>query len=169
MDKNIKFRFTLYAVAGFFTLVFFTNFGVSQEKQAPKIKMTVNKGVIKPMSIALPAFIKEEGANTIISRELSKVISNNLNGTGLFKTIAQTAHTPCFEQVYPCSCLSASQSPSRDSQSLKQSQTTCLCRRQERAKPMLSTSSSSMATGPSSRTRGLVRPPRFTRRTAPTS
>ena len=92
MDKNIKFRFTLYTVACFFTLVFFTNFGVSQEKQAPKIKMTVNKGVIKPISIAVPAFLKEEGANTIVSRELSKVISNNLNGTGLFKTIAQTAY-----------------------------------------------------------------------------
>ena len=70
MDKNIKFKFTLYTIACVFTLLFFTNFGISQEKQAPKIKMTVNKGVIKPMSIALPAFIKEVGANTIISREL---------------------------------------------------------------------------------------------------
>ena len=31
-------------------------------------------------------------ANTIVSRELAKVISNNLNGTGLFKTITQTAY-----------------------------------------------------------------------------
>ena len=54
--------------------------------------MTVNRGVIKPISLAVPSFIKESGANSIISRELAKVISNNLDSTGLFKSIPQSAY-----------------------------------------------------------------------------
>ena len=64
----------------------------AQKTVAPQLDMTVNRGVIKPISLAVPSFIKESGANSIISRELAKVISNNLNGTGLFKSIPQTAY-----------------------------------------------------------------------------
>ena len=72
----------------FFSSVLFINFSfvVAQKNEAPKLDMTVNRGVIKPISLAVPSFIKETGANSIISRELAKVISNNLDGTGLFKS-----------------------------------------------------------------------------------
>ena len=80
-------------------LIFFTgmllinlSFAFAQKTVAPQLDMTVNRGVIKPISLAVPSFIKESGANSIISRELAKVISNNLNGTGLFKSIPQTAY-----------------------------------------------------------------------------
>ncbi len=80
-------------------LIFFTgmllinlSFAFAQKTVAPQLNMTVNRGVIKPISLAVPSFIKESGANSIISRELAKVISNNLNGTGLFKSIPQTAY-----------------------------------------------------------------------------
>ena len=80
-------------------LMFFTgmllinlSFAFAQKTVAPQLDMTVNRGVIKPISLAVPSFIKESGANSIISRELAKVISNNLNGTGLFKSIPQTAY-----------------------------------------------------------------------------
>ncbi len=92
MARIIKLKFTFNLLAFFAVFLSFTPIGFSQGKQAPKIDMTVTKGVIKPISIAIPAFIKEAGANTIVSRELAKVISNNLNGTGLFKTITQTAY-----------------------------------------------------------------------------
>ena len=68
------------------------SFAFAQKTLAPQLDMTVNRGVIKPISLAVPSFIKESGANSIISRELAKVISNNLNGTGLFKSIPQTAY-----------------------------------------------------------------------------
>ena len=80
-------------------IVFFTgmllinfSFAVAQSNVAPQLDMTVNRGVIKPISLAVPSFIKESGASSIISRELAKVISNNLNGTGLFKSIPQAAY-----------------------------------------------------------------------------
>ena len=78
----------------FLTSVLFTNFSivVGQKKEAPQLDVTVNKGVIKPISLAIPSFIKESGANSIISRELAKVISNNLDGTGLFRSIPQAAY-----------------------------------------------------------------------------
>jgi TolB protein len=76
----------------FVTILLNFNFLFAKETTAPQLKMTVNRGVIKPISLAVPSFIKEGGANSIISRELAKVISNNLNGTGLFKSIPQTAY-----------------------------------------------------------------------------
>ena len=78
----------------FLTSFFFTCFDivVAQKKDAPQLDVTVNKGVIKPISLAIPSFIKESGANSIISRELAKVISNNLDGTGLFRSIPQAAY-----------------------------------------------------------------------------
>ncbi len=83
----------------FLKLIFFTIFlsvnyssAVAQKNEAPQLDMTVKKGVIKPISLAVPSFIKESGANSIISRELAKVISNNLDGTGLFKSIPQAAY-----------------------------------------------------------------------------
>ena len=77
-----------------FTSILFINFSfvVAQKNEAPQLDMTVNRGVIKPISLAVPSFIKESGANSIISRELAKVISNNLDSTGLFKSIPQSAY-----------------------------------------------------------------------------
>ena len=68
------------------------SFAFAQKTVAPQLDMTVNRGVIKPISLAVPSFIKESGANSIISRELAKVISNNLDSTGLFKSIPQSAY-----------------------------------------------------------------------------
>ena len=69
-----------------FTSILFINvsFVVAQKNEAPFLDMTVNRGVIKPISLAVPSFIKESGANSIISRELAKVISNNLNYIVIF-------------------------------------------------------------------------------------
>ena len=77
-----------------FTSILFINFSfvAAQKNEAPQFNMTVNRGVIKPISLAVPNFIKESGANSIISRELAKVISNNLDSTGLFKSIPQSAY-----------------------------------------------------------------------------
>ena len=77
-----------------FTSILFINFSfvAAQKNDAPQLDMTVNRGVIKPISLAVPSFIKESGANSIISRELAKVISNNLDSTGLFKSIPQSAY-----------------------------------------------------------------------------
>ncbi len=77
-----------------FTSILFINssFVAAQKNDAPQLDMTVNRGVIKPISLAVPSFIEESGANSIISRELAKVISNNLDSTGLFKSIPQSAY-----------------------------------------------------------------------------
>ena len=77
-----------------FTSILLLNFSfvVAQKNETPQLDMTVNRGVIKPISLAIPSFIKQSGANSIISRELAKVISNNLNGTGLFRSIPQAAY-----------------------------------------------------------------------------
>ena len=52
-----------------FTSILFINFSfvAAQKNDAPQLDMTVNKGVIKPISLAVPSFIKESGANSIIS------------------------------------------------------------------------------------------------------
>ena len=78
----------------FLTSILYTNFSlvVAQKNETPQLDVTVNRGVIKPISLAVPIFIKESGANSIISRELAKVISNNLDGTGLFRSIPQAAY-----------------------------------------------------------------------------
>ena len=44
------------------------SFVVAQKNEAPQLDMTVNRGVIKPISLAIPSFIKESGASSIISR-----------------------------------------------------------------------------------------------------
>ena len=76
------------------TSIFLINHSLvaAQKNDAPQLDMTVNRGVIKPISLAVPSFIVESGANSIISRELAKVISNNLDSTGLFKSIPQSAY-----------------------------------------------------------------------------
>ncbi len=76
------------------TSIFLINHSLvaAQKNYAPQLDMTVNRGVIKPISLAVPSFIIESGANSIISRELAKVISNNLDSTGLFKSIPQSAY-----------------------------------------------------------------------------
>jgi TolB protein len=88
-----------YSIFKFLKIISFTSillinfsFVAAQKSDAPQLDMTVNRGVIKPISLAVPNFIKESGANSIISRELAKVISNNLDSTGLFKSISQSAY-----------------------------------------------------------------------------
>ena len=78
----------------FLTSILFIKFSfvAAQKNEARQLDVTVNRGVIKPISLAIPSFIKESGANSIISRELAKVISNNLDGTGLFRSIPQAAY-----------------------------------------------------------------------------
>ena len=46
-----------------FTNIIFINFSfvVAQKNEAPQLDMTVNRGVIKPISLAIPSFNKESG------------------------------------------------------------------------------------------------------------
>ncbi|MBL4628857.1 MAG: Tol-Pal system protein TolB [Roseicyclus sp.] len=59
--------------------------------QTPPLRLEITEGVIEPLPFALPTFIAEGGAGDVAS-DVSRVISADLRGTGLFRQIPQDAY-----------------------------------------------------------------------------
>jgi len=62
---------------------------LAQDGRPPRIDITV--GVIEPMPIAVPVFVDEGGAGDY-AVQLSRVVAQDLAGTGLFREIPGDAH-----------------------------------------------------------------------------
>ena len=63
----------------------------SQEK-IPTISIDVTDGVIEPVLVAVPSFVRERSASKILAAELAEVIANDLSRTGLFRAIPERSH-----------------------------------------------------------------------------
>ena len=56
------------------------------------LRIEITQGVIEPMPFAAPVFIAETPNAVEIARNLTNVIRNDINGTGLFREIPNSAH-----------------------------------------------------------------------------
>ena len=56
------------------------------------LRIEITEGVIEPMPFALPEFIAESGGASEYTSRITRVISDNLTNTGLFREIPRDAH-----------------------------------------------------------------------------
>ena len=59
------------------------------EQSVMNIEVDITKGIIDPLPIAIPSFVREGNASASLSSKLSEVISNDLSKTGLFRSIPE--------------------------------------------------------------------------------
>ncbi|MBT8409025.1 MAG: Tol-Pal system protein TolB [Alphaproteobacteria bacterium] len=63
----------------------------AQERSGP-LRIEITEGVIEPVPIAVAPFIAENSAAVDFAREITGVVASDLNGTGLFRDIPQSAY-----------------------------------------------------------------------------
>ncbi|MCC1493905.1 Tol-Pal system beta propeller repeat protein TolB [Cognatishimia sp. F0-27] len=56
------------------------------------LRIEITEGVIEPMPYAVPAFVAETDGAAAFTEEVSRVVADDLNGTGLFREIPRDAH-----------------------------------------------------------------------------
>lgn len=83
------FRFALAAVAALMI-----GPGLAQAQQGP-LHIEIDEGVVEPMPYALPVFVDEGGAGSAAA-ELTKIITADLDNTGLFRRIKDSAYIQKF-------------------------------------------------------------------------
>ncbi len=59
---------------------------------AAPLRIEITEGVIEPMPVAVPGFIAENPAAAQYAADLTRVVADDLTGTGLFREIPQAAH-----------------------------------------------------------------------------
>jgi TolB protein len=64
--------------------------GIAQAQQGP-LRIEITEGVIEPLPFAVPAFEAETPEATTLAADLSRVVAQDLTGTGLFREIPQSA------------------------------------------------------------------------------
>ncbi|MEM9319391.1 MAG: Tol-Pal system beta propeller repeat protein TolB [Pseudomonadota bacterium] len=65
--------------------------GLAAQSPGP-LRIEITEGVIEPLPFALPVFVAQNGAATDPAQDISRVISADLRGTGLFREIPAEAH-----------------------------------------------------------------------------
>lgn len=63
----------------------------AQERSGP-LRIEITEGVIEPLPFAVPQFVAETPAAAGMAEQLTRVIAEDLVGTGLFREIPQSAH-----------------------------------------------------------------------------
>ncbi|SNR25296.1 Tol-Pal system beta propeller repeat protein TolB [Puniceibacterium sediminis] len=56
------------------------------------LRITITEGVIEPIPYAVPSFVAESAAAQSYADQLSRVVAEDLTGTGLFREIPRDAH-----------------------------------------------------------------------------
>ncbi|EAQ02832.1 translocation protein TolB precursor [Pseudooceanicola batsensis HTCC2597] len=56
------------------------------------LRIEITEGVIEPLPFAVPDFVPENGASAEMAAQITRVVSDDLTGTGLFREIPQNAH-----------------------------------------------------------------------------
>jgi TolB protein len=64
---------------------------VAQTSPGP-LRIEITEGVIEPLPFAAPTFIAENAAASDVAQDITRVISADLRGTGLFREIPASAH-----------------------------------------------------------------------------
>ncbi|CUH78193.1 Tol-Pal system beta propeller repeat protein TolB [Tropicibacter naphthalenivorans] len=78
-------RFAAVLVA--FTLALFPALSSAQP-----LRIEITEGVVEPMPFAVPTFVAETSEGAQYAEELSRVVADDLIGTGLFREIPRDAH-----------------------------------------------------------------------------
>ena len=73
------------------TLSLFVGPSFSQENK-PTIAINVTEGVIDPILVAVPAFVREGSTSKGLVSEMAEVVANDLSRTGLFRAIPERSH-----------------------------------------------------------------------------
>ncbi|WP_116084485.1 Tol-Pal system beta propeller repeat protein TolB [Tropicimonas sp. IMCC34011] len=60
--------------------------------QGGPLRIEITEGVIEPLPVAIPPFIAESPAAEQLAADLTRVVSADLTGTGLFREIPQSAY-----------------------------------------------------------------------------
>ncbi|QOL81177.1 Tol-Pal system beta propeller repeat protein TolB [Pseudooceanicola spongiae] len=60
--------------------------------QSGPLRIEITEGVIEPLPYAIPAFVPENPAAGQLASQLSRVVADDLTGTGLFREIPTSAH-----------------------------------------------------------------------------
>ncbi|WP_297774649.1 Tol-Pal system beta propeller repeat protein TolB [uncultured Roseovarius sp.] len=63
-----------------------------QAQDSGPLRIEITEGVIEPMPFAAPDFVADTAAGTELGRNIARVISADLAGTGLFRQIPAEAH-----------------------------------------------------------------------------
>ncbi|SPF79979.1 Tol-Pal system beta propeller repeat protein TolB [Pseudoprimorskyibacter insulae] len=62
------------------------------QAQGGPLRITITEGVVEPMPFAVPSFVPENAAANGVAADLSRVVAEDLVGTGLFREIPSSAH-----------------------------------------------------------------------------
>ena len=73
------------------SLIFLPGLSVGQENK-PTIAINVTEGVIDPVLVAVPAFVREGSTSKGLVSEMAEVVANDLSRTGLFRAIPERSH-----------------------------------------------------------------------------
>jgi TolB protein len=65
---------------------------VSAHAQSGPLRIEITEGVIEPLPYAVPDFVAETPAAEQFAAEISRIVANNLTGTGLFREVPRDAH-----------------------------------------------------------------------------
>ncbi|MFB0995004.1 MAG: Tol-Pal system beta propeller repeat protein TolB, partial [Paracoccaceae bacterium] len=80
-----------FFVAAGIVWAFGSGYPVALAQNLP-LRIEITQGVIEPMPIAVSAFVAENGAAKEYATNISRVIADDLSGTGLFREIPASAH-----------------------------------------------------------------------------
>jgi TolB protein len=67
-------------------------FAVPATAQDGPLRIEITEGVIEPLPFAIPNFVPESGGAGELAANITRVVSEDLTGTGLFREIPQSAH-----------------------------------------------------------------------------
>ncbi len=56
------------------------------------LRIEITEGVIEPLPFAVPGFVPENGTSAEMAAQITRVLSEDLTGTGLFREIPASAH-----------------------------------------------------------------------------
>ncbi|CUH52058.1 TolB protein [Shimia marina] len=62
------------------------------QAQNTPLRIEITDGVIEPLPYAVPEFVAETQGSNQVAKDISRVIAEDLNGTGLFREIPAKAH-----------------------------------------------------------------------------
>lgn len=66
--------------------------GQSQAWSQAPLRLEITEGVIEPMPIAIPQFVADGAASADLAQKITKVVADDLTGSGLFREIPREAH-----------------------------------------------------------------------------
>ncbi|MFW2590149.1 Tol-Pal system beta propeller repeat protein TolB [Sagittula sp. SSi028] len=67
-------------------------FGAGAAVAQEPLRLEIDRGIVEPMPVAVPAFVAENAGAEQYAQDISRVVAEDLVGTGLFREIPRDAH-----------------------------------------------------------------------------